>query len=367
MNKPRVLYLVGSANYGGVESFIKTCAQYQTQKKIEAHYYFLNDGPLVQELQRLGARVTIAKKKFRIRNFFSYWSVVFELKKIVRTHQINIIHSSMAYCALLGSSAAMLARCRHVWFQHGPVGGWMDWLAAYLYRDLILFNSKFTKSEQLALHSFGRKFVEKKSRIVLLGTFQPAVELRQVRNENIFLVVFLGRAQAWKGVDIFIEAIKLARANDARIKGEVYLADTGDAKYNEILKMSHGKEAYLTINQPTMNVSDIFLRSDCVVNASRSPEPFGLTLIEAMSFGVVPVAPRSGGPVEIIEDGTSGLLFEPCNAVDLSEKILALSKNSKLCEALSRAAVERYQQIFTAERMGLELENIYSELILTNC
>ena len=64
-----------------------------------------------------------------------------------------------------------------------------------------------------------------------------------------------------------------------------------------------------------------------------------LTLVEAMSQGVPVVASRIGGIPEIIEDGVTGLLFEPGNAADLAEKMLRLWRDPELCERI--CCVER--------------------------
>jgi len=44
------------------------------------------------------------------------------------------------------------------------------------------------------------------------------------------------------------------------------------------------------------------------------PEPFGLVLIEAMAVGCPVVAPRAGGPADIVLDGTTGYLVPPSDA-----------------------------------------------------
>jgi len=53
-----------------------------------------------------------------------------------------------------------------------------------------------------------------------------------------------------------------------------------------------------------------YTSADVFVFPSRT-DTFGLVLLEAMASGVPVVAARSGGPLDIIEDGKTGLLFEP--------------------------------------------------------
>ena len=48
---------------------------------------------------------------------------------------------------------------------------------------------------------------------------------------------------------------------------------------------------------------------DILVHASLIPEPFGQVVIEGMASGLPVVAPRAGGPAEVIEDGVTGILY----------------------------------------------------------
>ena len=59
---------------------------------------------------------------------------------------------------------------------------------------------------------------------------------------------------------------------------------------------------------------------DVVVHASFG-EPFGLVLVEAMALGKPLVATKLGGPLEIVEDGTSGLLVPPGDPERLAEAV----------------------------------------------
>ena len=57
-------------------------------------------------------------------------------------------------------------------------------------------------------------------------------------------------------------------------------------------------------------VAGYYARLDALVHSSVQPEPFGLTIVEAMASGVPVVAARGGGPAEIIDEGVDGLRNE---------------------------------------------------------
>ncbi len=56
-------------------------------------------------------------------------------------------------------------------------------------------------------------------------------------------------------------------------------------------------------------------------------EPFGLTVLEAMSKGCVPIVSNSGALPEIVSDGVDGILFKCGDSRDLAQKMIALVNN----------------------------------------
>ena len=82
-------------------------------------------------------------------------------------------------------------------------------------------------------------------------------------------------------------------------------------------------------------------------------EHFGISIVEAMSAGVAPLALGYGGPAEIIEDGVNGeLLAEPHELVERSERLL--SQPARLLR-MSQAARRRAQD-FSTERFERSLD-----------
>jgi glycosyltransferase involved in cell wall biosynthesis len=102
---------------------------------------------------------------------------------------------------------------------------------------------------------------------------------------------------------------------------------------------------------------------DVVVHASFG-EPFGLVLVEAMALGKPVVATAAGGPLEIIEDGISGVLIPPGDPDRLAATIDRILGDRSLAAALGRAAAERAQAFSEqgmAQRFAALLRNLISE------
>lgn len=174
-------------------------------------------------------------------------------------------------------------------------------------------------------------------------------------------LLFAGRLVDLKGADVAVGALPLldpAALGVSRIVLTV-LGDTQDAAYLAQLSQliaASGRQADIVMQEPVAESAlfDLFQRHDIYLFPSRY-EPFSLTLIHALACGIPTVASRTGGNVEIVREGDSGLLFQSGDAADLARAVTDLATNPALRARVSaggRAAAGR----FTFERMVDEME-----------
>lgn len=93
---------------------------------------------------------------------------------------------------------------------------------------------------------------------------------------------------------------------------------------------------------------------DLQKNPERA-EHFGISTVEAMSFGAVPVVVNAGGQVEIVQNGDNGFLWN--TEEELIERTHKLATDKMLLDELSRKAVESSKR-FTHERFCEELNHL---------
>lgn len=120
------------------------------------------------------------------------------------------------------------------------------------------------------------------------------------------LVVLGGPPSVGEGVDVPALAAGLTRPDSVRIVGEVE------------------------------DVAPFIADADVLVLPSDEPEPFGLVVIEAFSLSRPVIASRAGGPLEIIDDATTGWFFEPCDVASLAGVLRSLDRQH--AESAGRAA-----------------------------
>jgi glycosyltransferase involved in cell wall biosynthesis len=71
-------------------------------------------------------------------------------------------------------------------------------------------------------------------------------------------------------------------------------------------------------------------------------EGFGIVYLEAMGFGVVPIASSAGGGAEIVEQGKSGYLVAPDDARGIARALEILAGDRGLLRAMAHEARHRY-------------------------
>lgn len=96
-------------------------------------------------------------------------------------------------------------------------------------------------------------------------------------------------------------------------------------------------------------------------------EGFGLTLVEAMICGCVPIVTNIKGVTDyVVEDGYSGFLFKKMDSKNACEIIESLNNDRKLLNKISAQAKTRSLQLFDTESVCSEYNNVFSRIIFSN-
>jgi glycosyltransferase involved in cell wall biosynthesis len=85
-----------------------------------------------------------------------------------------------------------------------------------------------------------------------------------------------------------------------------------------------------------------------------------------MSHGLPVVCSRIGGLPEIVDDGVTGLLYEPGNADELADRIRALWQNPDLCKKLGEAGRQKLKEKYNAEKLLDQIIGVYERVISEN-
>jgi glycosyltransferase involved in cell wall biosynthesis len=91
--------------------------------------------------------------------------------------------------------------------------------------------------------------------------------------------------------------------------------------------------------------------TDICVVPTIAQDALSITSVEAMAAGKPVVASRIRGLPYTVNDGVTGLLFEPGNPFDMAEKLARLLDDAALCRRMGLAGRERFEEDFVWEEV----------------
>jgi glycosyltransferase involved in cell wall biosynthesis len=170
--------------------------------------------------------------------------------------------------------------------------------------------------------------------------------------------LFAGRLVPEKGLGTLLEAWKgLAEAGPLKILGDGPLAA-------HVQKAIQGNSAVEWLgSRPHAEVQDLLGEAQMLILPSTWYEGFPKILVEALAKGTPVVASRLGAMAELIDDGRTGLLFEPGNAEDLAAKVRQFAGDPCRRAAMRQAARKCFEDNHTAERNYRQLVAIYHQAL----
>jgi glycosyltransferase involved in cell wall biosynthesis len=113
-------------------------------------------------------------------------------------------------------------------------------------------------------------------------------------------------------------------------------------------------------------IADFYNSARIIVLCSVWFEGFPMVFVESMIHGKPIVCSQIGGLSEIVEEGKTGLLFEPGNAEDLAEKIRYLWERPELCAKMGEAGREKALREYSLSKYYERLMGVYKKA-LTLC
>jgi D-inositol-3-phosphate glycosyltransferase len=179
------------------------------------------------------------------------------------------------------------------------------------------------------------------------------------------LLLFVGRLQPLKGLDVAVRALAELRRPDAVllvVGGASGLE--GDTEVSRIMtlidELGVRDQVRFVEPQPHHILSTYYRAADVVVVPSRS-ESFGLVALEAAACGTPVVASAVGGLLTLVDDGLTGYLIAGRNPSHFAQRIAAILNDPVLAASMSVRAAERARR-YTWSFAAARLRRVYQDL-----
>lgn len=157
------------------------------------------------------------------------------------------------------------------------------------------------------------------------------------KHNKKFVVMMICSLKDYKGIPEFLKIAKQLESNN-HISFRLIL----NSEQNEIDKyFQNQKFENIEIFSKQKDLEKFYSTSSLVLNLSRVDqwvETFGLTIVEALAFGIPVIVPPIGGPIEIVEEDKEGFLISSYDVDKVAKKIEELANDEKLCMNLSSNA-----------------------------
>jgi len=361
----KVLMLQDTCNYAGTEAHILTLSDALSKVDgVDIELLAPRGSELEQRSQTMLLKCHVCRPSL-ITFFFSTIG-------LVRTVRPDIIHAHNGRMTLIAVLAAKLLGCKVVASQHflepahvsstGPQGKFKRALHQWVGRQL---DFRICVSQAALISMQKRRDTIAKSdsdySVIHNGIDISKVHLCvtktrvEIRSEfgipsSSKLIMCAARLEPEKNIDTLLDAFKIV--TDAGIDAHLVITGEGSLQVPLQQRIIDLDLCHL------VNLAGFRPDVHCIMNASdafvlpAANEPFGLVLLEAMSLGVPTLAAQSGGPLEIIDDGSNGYLFRPNDAANLAQHIIRVLNDPAQTRIVSDLAKGAVREKFSSSVMA---------------
>ena len=219
------------------------------------------------------------------------------------------------------------------------------------------------------------KYLQVPNSVILHGIplddFSPATDINAARgSKNIpgqFVIGCFGRIRKQKGTDVFVDAmIELLPRHPQACAIIMGLATQSHSNFLQQLKdkiSSAGlTQRILFMGEVPVDEISQWYKTLSLFVAPQRWEGFGLTPLEAMGCAIAVVATKVGAFAEIVEDGKTGTLIDPGNALQMVKGIEPYLENQQMVEVQGQNGLHHVHKNFTIEREAREILAVYHDV-----
>jgi glycosyltransferase involved in cell wall biosynthesis len=217
----------------------------------------------------------------------------------------------------------------------------LRWLLVGIARLTSSMNIYVSDAHMRALPIKGVRFVRLYNALDSEFAAKASAAIYRPRQDGVFKVLMVASLRDYKGVPQFLNlAGQFAAVSDIRF--DLVVNDEQQAIDRYFAGRTVPKN--VTVHPRVADTSPFYGSTSLVLNLSRVDawvETFGMTVLEAMSYGVPVIVPPVGGPAELVVDGLHGYQVDSRDAAKLHDVVQALYEAPVLCEKLSAACRAR--------------------------
>jgi glycosyltransferase involved in cell wall biosynthesis len=288
------------------------------------------------------------------------------IAQLHRERRFGLVYSN-TQTVLVGAFMARTLRIPHVWHVH-EIFREPALLARPLAQAVAHSGNAVVACSRSVKEALidGAPRVGRRVDIVLNGVDLPSRPLAYEPADDVVRLGCVARIHPRKGQELLVRALALlvhekphvGKTLEVHYFGSPFPGQEHLARDLERLARELGVSEQIQMHGFVSDPACVYPNIDVLVLPSVEPEPFGLVCVEAMGYGRVVVAPREAGPTEIVDDGRTGILFEPRDARSLADAIERVVADRKRAHQIAAAGRVRAVERFGIARYRTEIRRV---------
>lgn len=169
-------------------------------------------------------------------------------------------------------------------------------------------------------------------------------------------ILLISSLRKYKGIYTFLELAK----NLVQYQFEMVLSSS-QIEVNEFIR-SIDISDNVKIYSISTNLHPYYRRAKILLSLTNPKyciESFGLTILEAMSYGIPAIVPNIGGPTELIHSGENGFCIDVTNLKMIQEYVILLMGNYQLYSSFANSALQESKKYSCTNMINQIEEYIY--------
>jgi len=293
------------------------------------------------------------------RSAVGFWRGILRLRRLIQSWHPSVIHAHHYYCSAQAAVARFATPAKTVMTVHAKIAG--RGLLPLASGDRIIAVSGATLDfiRDIEPSSAARSvripnssgFLEPGNGTDDTRSFQRML----VSKEKKYLLLFIGRLVAEKGVWVLYDALE-------QIRGEFPLvccvAGTGTLD-RALASAAERRELPVVLMGEVQNIKPALDLADIVIQPSLNSEGMPMAILEAGLAGKAVIASRTDGIPEVVSDMETGLLVSPGRPEELANAIRLLLRDQVLRTRLGTNLKKSLASRNDVRAMGEAVAEVY--------
>lgn len=193
------------------------------------------------------------------------------------------------------------------------------------------------------------------------GALQAGARTGSAGSRSFALVGTVGRLEAVKGLDVFLDAVRVLAGQRADVRAVI----AGEGRQAEHLRARIEADPALarTVSLAGFVPGPALMAQLDVYCLPSLSEGMNTSILEALALGVPVVATAVGGTVEVVEDGVTGRVVPPGDAAALAQALASTLDDLDAARRLATAGRARVERDFSASTMVARTLDIYERVL----